>query len=130
MTEFKELERTLDPFRIWGLNVMVAMEPPAESKINGAAALVVAHTLIPALSNFIDVLKKAIGFFLVMEQELGSFEIKAGKAKKSPKQLYYKVMGKEAGNITSLCQACYAVLLDIRTDVEAIPSEGVKPKLR
>ena len=101
-----------------------AIAKDAESKIHEAAALVVAHTLIPALSNFIDGLAKAAGFFSVMEQELGAFEGKAEKATKSPKQLYYKVMSKEAGNMVSLCQAFYAILPDIRTDFEAIPSEG------
>lgn len=87
-------------------------------------ALVVANTLIPALSHFIDGLKNAAGFFQIMEKELQSFEGKAGKNVESPKKLHYKVMRKEAKEMKSLCQAFYAVLPDVPTDFEAIPNEG------
>jgi hypothetical protein len=85
----------------------------------------VANTLIPALSHFIDGLKKAAGFFQIMEKELQSFEGKAGKNVESPaKKLHYKVMSKKAKEMKSLCQAFYAVLPDVRTDFAAIPSES------
>jgi hypothetical protein len=50
-----------------------AVAKKAESKIQEAAALVVKSTLIPALTNFIEGLTKAAGFFQVMETELQSF---------------------------------------------------------
>ncbi len=60
-------------------NTAKAIAKGAQSQLNEAAALVVANTLIPALSNFIDGLKEAAGFFQVMEKELQSFEGKEGK---------------------------------------------------
>ena len=101
-----------------------AIAKSGQADVHGAAVLVVAYTLIPALSKFIDGLKKAATFFQVMEKELQSFEGKAGKNIESPKQLHYKVMSKAAKEMKALCQAFYAVLPDVRTDFEAIPSEG------
>ena len=98
-----------------------AIAKSRQADVNGAAALVVANTLIPALSKFIDGLNKAARFFQVMEKELQSFEGKAGKNIESPKQLHYKVMSKAAKEMKALCQAFYAVLPDVRTDFEAIP---------
>ena len=54
-----------------------AIAKQAESEVQGAAALVVVETLIPALSNFIDGLTKAAGFFQNMEMELQSWKIQA-----------------------------------------------------
>lgn len=101
-----------------------AIAKGAEKEIQGAAALVVAETLIPALSKFIDGLRKTAGFFQNMEKELESFEGQAEKGIKSPKRLYYKVMSTEAVYMKSLCLAFYAVLPDVRTDFQAIPNEG------
>ena len=98
-----------------------AIAKSGQADVNGAAALVVANTLIPALPKFIDGLKKAAGFFQVMEKELQSFEGKAGKNIESPKQLHYKVMSKAAKEMKALCQAFYAVLPDVRNDFETIP---------
>lgn len=95
-----------------------------QSKINEAAAIVVAETLIPALSHFIDGLTKAAGFFKVMESDLQLFAEKAEKGVASPKELHYKVMNKEAKEIKDLCQGFYAIIPAVRTDFEAIPAEG------
>ena len=96
----------------------------AESEVQGAAALVVAETLIPALSNFIDGLTKAAGFFQSMEMELQSFVENTSKSIDSPKRLHYRRMNNEAKDLKSLCQAFYAVLPAVRTDFKAIPTEG------
>jgi len=101
-----------------------AVAKGTQAKIQGAAAITVKETLIPALEAFIDGIKKAAGFFSVMEQELRKFEGKAEKGQKDPKLLYYKVMNKEARDMKSICQVFYAVLPDVRTDFLAIPSEG------
>ncbi|XP_028413053.1 uncharacterized protein LOC114535913 [Dendronephthya gigantea] len=101
-----------------------AVAAAQQSKVNEAATIVVAHTLIPALSNFINGLTKAAGFFQVMEHELELFGEKAEKGVASPKRLHYKVMSKEAKEIQSLCQGFYAILPAVRTDFEAIPAEG------
>ena len=101
-----------------------AVAKGAQAQIQGAASIAVKETLIPALERFIDGIKKAAGFFSVMEQELRKFEGKAEKGQKDPKPLYYKVMNKEAKDMKSICQVFYAVLPDVRTDFLAIPSEG------
>lgn len=101
-----------------------AVAKGTEAKIQEAAAIAVTETLIPALENFIDGIRKAAGFFSVMEHELRKFEGKAEKGQKDPKRLYYKVMNKEARDMKSTCQIFYAVLPDVRTDFLAIPSEG------
>ncbi|CAB4002726.1 Hypothetical predicted protein [Paramuricea clavata] len=99
-----------------------AVAKQSESSIQEAAALVVAETLIPALTNFIEGLTKAAGFFQVMETELQSFE--ENSAIESPKKLHYMRIRNEAKELKSLCQAFYAVLPAVRTDFEAIPDEG------
>ena len=55
-----------------------------QAQIAEAASITVATALIPALEAFIDGLRKAAGFFSVMEQELRKFEGKAEKAKSEP----------------------------------------------
>ena len=95
-----------------------------QAQIAEAASIAVDTVLIPALQNFIDGLRKAAGFFSVMEQELRKFEGQAEKAKGEPKKLYYKVMNKKAKDMKSICQIFYAVLPDVKTDFLAIPQEG------
>jgi len=96
----------------------------AQAEIQGAAAIAVSETLIPALERFIDGITSAAGFFSVMEQEIRKFEGQAEKGTKSPKKLYFKIMNKEARDMKSICQTFYAVLPAVRTDFEAIPTEG------
>ena len=102
-------------------DVAKAIAKKAESEIHEAAALIVANTLIPALSNFISGLEKAAGFFEVMETELKSYEEDSSEP---PKRLHYKRISNDAKEIKSLCQAFYAVLPAVRTDFEAIPEQG------
>ena len=101
-----------------------AIAKQAESDVQGAAALVVAETLMPALSNFIAGLTRAAGFFQIMEMEMKSFVETTSKSADSPKQLHYKRVKNEAKDLKSLCQVFYAVLPDVRTNFEAIPVEG------
>ena len=100
-----------------------AIAKQAESEVQGAAALVVAETLIPALSNFIDGLTKAAGFFQSVEMELQSFVENTSKSIDSPKRLHYRRMKNEAKDLKPLCQVFYAVLPVVRTDFEAIPTK-------
>ncbi|XP_028399608.1 uncharacterized protein LOC114523009 [Dendronephthya gigantea] len=102
-------------------NTALAVANKMDAEIHGSAALIVAKSLIPALSSFIDGLKKVAGFFQVLEQELESFETKAGKDE--PKRLHYKLMCFAARDINSLCCTFYAALPDVRTDFEALPVE-------
>ena len=76
------------------------------------------------MSIFIDGLTKAAGFFQVIENELQSFEEKAGENIEIPKRLHYKRMSNEAKDMKSLCKAFYVVFPGVRTDFEAIPNEG------
>ena len=95
-----------------------------QAKIQDIASMAVSEALIPALENFINGIKKAAGFFSVMEQELMKFENKASNAVDDPKKLHYMVMKKEARDMKSTCQIFYAVLPDVRTDFLAIPTKG------
>ncbi|XP_068753132.1 uncharacterized protein [Montipora capricornis] len=95
-----------------------------QAQIQEVASIVVTEALIPALQSFINGIKKAAGFFSVMEQELKTLEGNAEKAKDNPKKLYYKVMSKEAKDMKSICQIFFAVLPDVRTDFLAIPTKG------
>ncbi|XP_078373069.1 uncharacterized protein LOC144656698 [Oculina patagonica] len=101
-----------------------AVAKGAQAQVQEAAAVIVKETLIPAFEAFIDGIKKAAGFFSVMEEELRKFESKAEKGQRNPKLLYYKVMNKEPRDMKSICQVFYAVLPDVRADFLAIPSEG------
>lgn len=106
------------------IDVAEAVAVGKQAEIQGAAAIAVRDTLIPALERFIDGITKAAGFFSIMEQEIRKFEGQAEKGTKSPKRLYYKIMNKEAKDMKSICQMFYAVLPAVRTDFEAIPIEG------
>ncbi|XP_074635713.1 uncharacterized protein LOC141894065 isoform X1 [Acropora palmata] len=95
-----------------------------QAKIQGAASMAVSEALIPGLGNFINGIKKAAGFFSVMEQKLMKFKSRASTAVDDAKKLHYMVMKKEARDMKSTCQIFYAVLPDVRTDFLVIPTEG------
>ncbi|XP_029197770.2 uncharacterized protein LOC114962878 [Acropora millepora] len=95
-----------------------------QAKIQEAATIAVSEALIPALENFIGGLRKAAGFFSVMEQELMKFEDRSSNAVDDPKELHYKMMKKATGSMKSACQIFYAVLPDVKTDFLTIPTEG------
>ena len=102
-----------------------AIAKGAESNIQASASLAVSETLIPALNSFIDGLHKAAGFFSIVETELKKFEGKAHKGLEDPtKKLHYITMKKKAKEMKSICQAFFAMLPAVRTDFEAIPTEG------
>ena len=105
------------------VDMVKAVAKQAESEVQEAVALVVAETLTPALSNFIDGLTRAAGFFQSMEMELQSFLENTSKSMDSPKRLHHRRIKNEAKNLKSLCQVFYAVLPAVRTDFEAIPTE-------
>ena len=86
--------------------------------------MAVSEALIPALENFITGIKKAAGFFSVMEQEFINFENTASNDDDDPKKVHCMVMKKEARDMKSICQSFYAVLPDVRTDFQAIPTQG------
>jgi hypothetical protein len=97
-----------------------------ETKILGTAALAVAETLIPALSDFIESLSKAASFFKIMEIEIESFGKKgeAAMSKESRKKSHYRIMKNKVVTINPSCHAFFAALPAILTDFEAIPDDG------
>jgi len=101
-----------------------AVAKGAESRIQEAASLTVGKTLIPALESFVGGLDKAAGFFSIVENELKKFEGKAHKSQETPKRLHYTMMKKEAKEMKAICRDFYAMLPAVRTDFEAIPTEG------
>ena len=95
-----------------------------QAKIQEAASMAASNTLIPALENFINGIKMAAGVFSRIEQELMNFENTALNSVDDPKKLHYIVMKNEAREMKSTCQDFYAVLPDVRTDFQAIPTQG------
>lgn len=95
-----------------------------QAQIQEAAALIVENTLVPAFEAFIDGISKAAGFFSVMEHELQKFENSAKKSEDDPKFIFFKVMKVEARDMKSVCQVFYAALPDVKTDFDAMPTEG------
>ena len=91
--------------------------------INKNAARTVAETLTPALSGFVDGLKKVARFFGIIENELELFEGRSEGDMDERKQSYYKVIRNSAKRIISLCAAFCGILPDVRTDFEALPSQ-------
>ena len=95
-----------------------------QAKIEGAAALAVKESLIPAFEAFISGISKAAGFLSVMLHELQKFENNAKKSKDDPPFIFFKVMSVEAKDMKSICQMFYAGLPDVKTDFQALPTEG------
>jgi len=95
-----------------------------EAKIQKAAAVVVKETLDPALSSFIEGLQEFAGFFAVIHEELKSFQDKGEKAKHVEKLAHFNTMSKKASKIIGSCERLFAILPSIRSDLNAIPTEG------
>ncbi len=108
----------------------MAIAKTAQLNIHEAAALAVSETLIPALSNFIEGLDKAVRLFENMEIQLKSFgeegEDSKGSEKESHKKIHYKIMREKAKKINPSCYSFYAALPGVRTDFAAIPDEGTE----
>jgi len=85
--------------------------------------------LVPALTNFLEGLKHIAGFFQVIEEELETFSNKGKEAKETEserrRKMHYNIMNGKARRIMGGCQGFFAVLPSIRSDLEAIPTEGV-----
>ncbi|KAK3738579.1 hypothetical protein QZH41_009999, partial [Actinostola sp. cb2023] len=96
----------------------------AQAKLQEAAALLVKEELIPCLKAFISGLEKVAGFFSIMENQLQQFIGKGEKSQENPKKLHYTMMKKKAKELRSNCQSFMAVLPAVRTNFEAIPTEG------
>ena len=95
-----------------------------QAKIVEAAALAVREVLIPAFEAFIDGISKAAHFFSIMENELQKFENTAKRSEDDPQFIFFKIMNVEAKDMKSVCQVFYAALPDVKTDFQALPTEG------
>ena len=104
-------------------DIAKAMAMIQQSKIDEAAALVVEHTLIPAIQDFLKGLSAAAGFFQVVEEDLKDFGGKAETAEDDPSKLYFLVMKHDAQSIQNLCDDFLAVLPDVQTDFAALPQK-------
>ena len=109
--------------RLW-CDLAEALAAGEQAKIEEAAALAVKEVLIPAFEAFIGGISKAAGFFSVMEHELQKFENNAKRSEDDPQFIFFKIMKVEATDIKSVCQVFYAALPDVKTDFEAMPTEG------
>ena len=90
-----------------------------QQRIMLAAAKAVSDVLIPALKNFIQGLEIIGGFFNIMQKELQSFDRMADK-----KKLHYKVLKAKSSEIKMGCRAFHGILPSVRSDFQAIPTEG------
>jgi len=97
-----------------------------EAEIQIAAAGVVKNTLVKALSNFLEGLDAFARFFAVIHEELETFRNRGENAKDAEqhKLLHFNKMSKKASKIMGRCEIFFAVLPSIRSDLDAIPSEG------
>ena len=139
----REYEKSGQTNQAWGIGLSLLFPPVGDhfrekanddfaeadahgtkAEIQGAAVIAIRDTLIPALEHFVEGITKAAGFFSVMEQEIGKFEGKAEKGMDSAKPLHYKVMRREAQDMKSICQTFSAALPAVKSDFEAICSEG------
>ncbi|KAK3714885.1 hypothetical protein QZH41_001874 [Actinostola sp. cb2023] len=96
----------------------------AQARLQEAAALLVKEELIPCLKVFISGLEKVAGFFSIVENQLQQFIGKGEKSQENAKKLHYTMMKKKAKELRSNCQSFMAVLPAVRTNFEAIPSDG------
>ena len=84
-----------------------------------ATAKAVSGVMIPAMETFIDVLRIVSGFFNIMQNELQTLGKMADK-----KNLHYKVLKAKTSAIKKGCRAFHRILPSVRSDFQAIPTEG------
>ena len=106
------------------LNLAEATAAGVQANIQELAALAVKETLIPVLEAFTKGISQAASFFSAMEQELQKFENNASKSEFDPRYIFFKVMKVEARDIKSACHVFFAALPDVKTDFQAMPTEG------
>ncbi|XP_028399606.1 uncharacterized protein LOC114523007 [Dendronephthya gigantea] len=124
MTEFANLQNLYNQSEGSAREKMArAIASEKQHEINKNAARIVAETLILALCKFIDGLQEVARFFQVIENELNSFKDSSEEGVDERKQSHYKIIKNSAREVKFLCVAFYGVLPDVRTDLEALPSQ-------
>ena len=97
-----------------------------ETEIQIVAAEIVKNKVIPALGKSMDGLKGISCFFRVIHRELVTLQTKGsnGKDTEELKCVHYNTMRGKAGQMIGGCNGFFAILPSIRSDFEAIPTEG------
>jgi len=97
-----------------------------EAEIQIVAAEIVQNKVIPALGKSMDGLKGISCFFKVINRELVTLQTKGsnGRDTEELKRVHYSTMRGKAGQMIKGCNGFFAVLPSIRSDLEAIPTEG------
>ena len=90
-----------------------------QQQIMLSAAKAVSDVMIPAMANFIDGLKIISGFFKIMQMDFESF----GRMQEK-KELHFNVLKAKSKEIKMGCRTFYGILPSVRSDFEAIPTEG------
>jgi len=101
-------------------DVTKAVAKRGQQQIMFAASKSVSEVLMPAMDRFIKGLEIVAGFFNIVHNELESFDDKMEKRKK----LHYKMLRRKAGEIKAGCRAFHGLLPAVKTDFQAIPTEG------
>jgi len=97
-----------------------------ETELQIAAAEIVQNKVIPALGKSMDGLKGISCFFKVINRELVTLQTKGsnGRDTEELKRVHHSTMRGKAGQMIKGCNGFFAVLPSIRSDFEAIPTEG------
>ncbi|KAK3737719.1 hypothetical protein QZH41_007265 [Actinostola sp. cb2023] len=92
-----------------GVDLANAVAQGAQAQTQEAAALAVSQILIPALKAFVDGLDKVSSFFMAMN---------------APEMRHFNIGTDKAREIKYYCQQFIRILPSVRTDFQAIPTEG------
>jgi hypothetical protein len=101
-------------------DISEAVAKGGQQNIMYAASKSVSNTLMPALENFIEGLDRIAGFFNIMHNELRSFDDRL----EDRKRLHYMMLRSKAREIKAGCRAFHGAIPSVRTDFQAIPTEG------
>ena len=107
-------------------NLVEDIAAEKEAEIQAEAAKIVRDGSIPALSKFVDGIKDIARFFVVVCREMTGFHNKENTSRDAQelKHLHYNTMRDKAGQVMGACNRFIAELPSIRSDLDAIPTEG------
>jgi len=98
-----------------------------QASAENAVVAAIRDTAVPALREFIKALECINCLFGVIQDQLDTLQVKGEKAieGEKPKYLHYKLMKKKAGQIMNHCNELIKELPSIRSDLLAIPMQGL-----
>jgi len=91
-----------------------------EAKVDGAGALLVANTIIPAMQIFIKTLVETSNYFQTILADLKKYSTGTDKTRK----FYYALMQNNTPKIMAPISKFFYTLTDLVTDLNVIPKEG------